>query len=316
MSGHADAEFSRIWQQAQHGWFYGKDKVKIHHSYWLNSKATASLLLVPGRIEAGHKYAEFIADALASGYQVFVLDHRGQGASERLQADPQLGYVRHFSDYADDLQKFIKTIITPINTLPMLAVAHSMGGAILTNYLQSERQSQIRAAVFSSPMWGIDTSPIPDSLALPLAKSISGLNSLLSKKPWYLPGQGPYQNRPFSNNDLTLSAERYQWFRQLYQHNPLYQLGGVSWHWLCEALKICQQFQQQQAPDMPCFLLQGAADAVVSNHQQLALWQQWQQQAGFMPAVTIANARHELLNETDEVRRQWFMAVNQFLKQV
>ena len=316
VSGHADAEFSRIWQQGQHGWFYGADKVKIHHSYWLNAKATASLLLVPGRIEAGHKYAEFIAEALASGYQVFVLDHRGQGASERLQTDPQLGYVRHFSDYVDDLQEFINTIITPLNRLPLLSVAHSMGGAILTGYLQRERQSPIRAAVFSSPMWGIHTHPIPDKLALPLAKIACWLNALLSKKPWYLPGQGPYQNRPFLDNDLTQSAERYQWFRQLYQHYPLYQLGGVSWHWLCEALKTCGLFPQQQVPEIPCFLLQGAADEVVSNTRQLALWQQWQQQAGFMPAVTIANARHELLNETDDIRRQWFMAVNQFLQQV
>jgi alpha-beta hydrolase superfamily lysophospholipase len=102
----------------------------------------------------------------------------------------------------------------------------------------------------------------------------------------------------------------------LYQHYPLYQLGGVSWHWLCEALKTCGLFPQQQVPEIPCFLLQGAADEVVSNTRQLALWQQWQQQAGFMPAVTIANARHELLNETDDIRRQWFMAVNQFLQQV
>lgn len=315
-SGRADAELSSLWQQATQGWFCGTDDVKIHYNYWLNANATASLLLVPGRIEAGHKYAEFIFDALASGYQVFVLDHRGQGASERLQADPQLGYVRHFSDYVDDLQKFIKTIVTPLNTLPLLAVAHSMGGAILTGYLQRERQTQIRAAIFSSPMWGIHTNPIPDNLALPLAKSINLLNRLFSAKPWYLPGQGPYQNRSFHNNDLTHSAERYQWFRQLYQQYPLYQLGGVSWHWLYEALFACQQFRQQRAPDMPCFLLQGAADVVVSNTQQLQLWQQWQQQAGFLPAITIPDARHELLNETDEIRQQWFAAVNQFLLQV
>lgn len=315
-SGRADAEFSRLWHQATNGWFCGTGNVQIHYNYWLNPKATASLLLVPGRIEAGHKYAEFIFDAVASGYQVFVLDHRGQGASQRLQADPQLGYVRHFSDYIDDLQQFNETILTPLNTLPLLAVAHSMGGAILAGYLQRERLTPIRAAVFSSPMWGICTNPIPDKLALPLAKSISWLNPLLSAKPWYLPGQGPYQNKPFLNNDLTHSAERYHWFRQLYQHNPLYQLGGVTWHWLREALHACQQLKQQQAPEMPCFLLQGAADLVVSNTQQLALWRQWQQQAGFLPAVTIPNARHELLNETDDIRHQWFAAVNQFLQQV
>lgn len=314
-SCHADAEFSKLWQQAHHGWFSGQGNAKIHYSYWLTPEATAALLLVPGRIETGHKYAEFIVDALASGYQVFVLDHRGQGLSDRLQPDSQLGYVHRFTDYIEDLQQFIDTVVRANSSLPLLGVAHSMGGAILTGYLQRERQHQLKAAVFSSPMWGIHTGQLPASAALPLAKITDFFNQLLKANPWYLPGQGPYQQRPFLNNDLTYCQERYQWFRQLYQQYPAYQLGGVSWHWLAEALHACQLLNQQKAPDIPCFFLQAADDIVVDNQQQLALWHRWQQQQpGLLAAKTIPNARHELLNETDDIRSQWFAAVNQFLQ--
>ncbi len=315
-SGQADTAFKLLWQQGQHQQFVGTAGCRLHYSCWQPELARAALLLVPGRIEAGHKYAEFIADALSCGYQVFVLDHRGQGASQRLLSDGQLGYVDNFDDYASDLKLFVDTIIQPACSLPLLAVAHSMGGAILARYLQQQSVTAVKAAVFSSPMWGINTSPLPAAIAPLVVKMMCAVNGTLSNKLWYLPGQGPYQNRPFLNNDLSHCAERYQWFRELYQQYPLYQLGGVSWHWLAEALQACTQLKQRRAPQIPCFLLRGAEDTVIDNRQQLLLWQQWQQQQPLLPAVTIAGARHELLTETDEIRALWFTAVNQFLLQV
>lgn len=315
-AGSATLALQQLWQQGKHHYFTGTGGCRLHYSSWQPAQATAALVLVPGRIEAGHKYAEFIADALNSGYQVFVLDHRGQGASERLLADPQRGYVEHFSDYVADLQLFIEDVIPSCCSLPLLAVAHSMGGAILAAYLQQQRSNPVQAAIFSSPMWGIHTSPIPAGIAAAMASVMVSLNRRCSKLPWYVPGQGPYQPKAFALNDLTHSAERYQWFRDLYQQYPEYQLGGVSWHWLAEALAACHKLCNEPAPDMPCMLLQGAEDTVVDNQQQLLLWQHWRRQQPLPEAVTIQGARHELLTETDEIRSQWFRAVNQFLSGV
>ncbi|HCU64859.1 MAG TPA: hypothetical protein DF774_03780 [Rheinheimera sp.] len=317
-SGNATVVLQQLWQQGQHHYFTGTGGCRLHYSSWQPAQATAALVLIPGRIEAGHKYAEFIADALHSGYQVFVLDHRGQGASERLLADPQRGYVKDFSDYVADLQLFIEKIIPGCCSLPLLAVAHSMGGAILAAYLQQQRSNPVQAAIFSSPMWGIHTSPIPAGIAPAVANFMRWLNRLCSKQPWYVPGQGPYQHKAFKGNDLSHCAERYQWFRDLYQQYPEYQLGGVSWHWLAEALAACQKLQSGPVPAMPCLLLQGAEDTVVDNRQQLLLWQHWRLQQPLPPlpdAVTIQSARHELLTETDGVRSQWFRAVNRFLSE-
>lgn len=312
-SGHAALALQQLWQLGQHQYFDGTGGCRLRYSHWQAPQASAALILVPGRIEAGHKYAEFISDALHSGYQVFVLDHRGQGASERLLADPQRGYVEKFSDYVDDLQLFIEGIVQPQCKLPLLAVAHSMGGAILTGYLQKRHSGPLKAAIFSSPMWGINTSPLPRAIAPGVARVMAQLNRLCSTTAWYLPGQGPYQTKDFVGNDLTQCAERYHWFRSLYQQYPLYQLGGVSWQWLAEALTACRLLQHSSAPAIPCFLLQGTDDCVVDNAQQLLLWQRWQQQRPLFNAMTISGARHELLAETDVVRNQWFSAVNQFL---
>ncbi|RVU40299.1 alpha/beta fold hydrolase [Rheinheimera riviphila] len=346
-STRATLALAKRWQQATHGTFDSVSKLnnhsaapnqlQLHFSYWQPAGATAALVLIPGRIEAGHKYLELINEALHAGYQVYVLDHQGQGASGRLDDQSQIGDVRDFDDYVADLANFIQQIIKPKTKLPLLALAHSMGGGILCRYLQQERQQELQlemqqkkqqqipqqphhglaAAIFCSPMWGIPTHPLPHVLALPLSRVVSQLNQLCSQQSWYIPGQGPYQNRPFLDNDLSQCVERYQWFRSLYQQFPAYQLGGISWRWLAQALAACQQMQKDPAPQLPCLLLQAGADQVVDNAAQTKLWQRFSQSSGWSALSAqhlLADARHEILFETDKIRGLALSKINQFLQ--
>ena len=326
-SGRATLALAEVWQQASHGTFSSvsirdrhqaeSTRLRLHYSYWQPESATAALVLIPGRIEAGHKYLELINDALSAGFAVYVFDHQGQGASERLDGQSQIGDVRQFSDYVADLENFIHHIIKPRTSLPLLALAHSMGGGILCRYLQQQPQHGLAAAIFCSPMWGIPTRPLPQAMALPLSRIIDRLNQLCSQHRWYVPGQSPYQNRPFVGNDLTQCLERYQWFRSLYQQYPAYQLGGISWRWLAQALSACVQMQQGRTPQLPCLLLQGGADQVVDNAAQTSLWQHFSKSPGWHPASAqhqLPEARHELLFETDAIRAQTLSLINQFLQ--
>lgn len=339
-SGRATLALNEIWQQAHQGCFASvgqrrspqagentsKDlgqtespRLQLHYHFWQPATATATLVLIPGRIEAGHKYLEFIHDALVAGFQVFVLDHQGQGASERLDPQSQIGDVQAFNHYVSDLDYFIQHIVKPRSQLPLLALAHSMGGGILCRYLQQHPEHGLAAAIFCSPMWGISTQPVPAALALPLSQGINQLNQFCNTPRWYVPGQGPYQNRPFENNDLTQCPERYHWFRALYQQYPEYQLGGISWRWLAEALLACQQMQQGPAPALPCLLLQAGADQVVDNQAQTRVWQRFvasSDRASPSAMHILPDARHELLFETDAIRTECLERINQFLTQL
>lgn len=305
-------KLDQYWQQFSRIELTGRDGVR----FCLYSKTTlpawrkpaAALLLVPGRIEAAHKYAELAQDALCSGYQVFVLDHRGQGLAQRPTPDPQLGDVSDFQLYVDDLTLAISHIRSQTD-LPMLALAHSMGGAILYRYLQTTALPLVDAAVFSAPMFGIPAGPVPAAAAL-LARLMHQLNRCCSKHGWFVPGQTRYQSKPFAGNDLTNSAERYQWFRQLYQQYPAYQLGGVSWAWLDAALRACAQIREGRRPSLPMLILQAGADTVVANSAQNRL----AQQQG-IALQQIPGARHELLAGTDTEREQVFSLMNQWLVQ-
>jgi lysophospholipase len=337
-SGRATIALDEVWQQAQHGFFASVSQrspcstgqkqsqnvasavsLQLRFSFWPSTTAKAALVLIPGRIEAGHKYLEFINEALSAGFQVYVLDHQGQGASERLDEHSQIGDVRQFHDYVVDLEYFIHQVIRSKTQLPLLAIAHSMGGGILCRYLQQHQAHGLAGAVFCSPMWGIATQPVPTRIALPLSRFCTQLNQLFGKSSWFVPGQGPYQQRPFIGNDLSQCPERYQWFRTLYQQYPEYQLGGISWRWLKEALIACQQMQQGPTPRLPCLLLQAGADRVVDNQAQSRLWQAFSHRPDWSVASAqhlVADARHELLFETDDIRRQCLAHINQFLRQL
>jgi lysophospholipase len=309
------------------------DGVQIRARYWLPTTAKASLVLIPGRIEAAHKYQELIYDLCQSGYQVFAIEHRGQGDGIRLTTDPMLGYVADFDDYVHDLALVMQQLVTLHAKGPLLLLAHSMGGAVLSRYLQSAAMAQHRkqhrtlytdvAAIFCAPMWGIVTSPLPARIAAIIAGVMRKVNQWQGG-PRYVPGQGPYQANDFDSNHLTHSAVRYRLFRELYQQHPKYQLGGVSWHWLATALGVCRQLRHSAAPDLPMLFLQAEHDTVVDNQAQRRLWQRWMADSSAQhstqrvkhAAWQIQGARHEILFETDPIRGQAFAYINQFLSQL
>ena len=91
---------------------------------------------IPVRIESYVKYAELAYDLFHLGFDVLIIDHRGQGRSGRLLGDPHLGHVNRFNDYVDDLAAFWQQEVQPGPWRKRYILAHSMGGAISTLFLQ------------------------------------------------------------------------------------------------------------------------------------------------------------------------------------
>ncbi|WP_337879284.1 alpha/beta fold hydrolase [Rheinheimera sp.] len=301
-------ELLQFWQQGNHQQFAAQDGVMLACSQFIQPAARADLLICPGRIEAAEKYMESCFDLYQAGFNLHLLDHRGQGRSMRLCADSQLGYVSHFTDYVQDLRLFIDSKVRPVAQGPLLALGHSMGSAILCRYLQSTAAHGISAVVFCSPMFGLVTKPLPEPLALTLARLIRWWQ----QTPDYFPGQQQYRIIPFNENHLCQSQGRYQWFRELYEQDPPLKLGGVSSHWLVQALLACRQIQQAPPLDIPALLLQAGADDVVDNRAQLRF-------ASAQPTLRlhrIDHARHELFLETDAIRLQLYQQLQLFWQQL
>ncbi|WP_281560903.1 alpha/beta fold hydrolase [Thalassomonas sp. RHCl1] len=325
-----EAELSRVyrdkiepfWQQGRFGDFNGVDNARINFAAFEHNSEQNSikkLILVPGRSEGYLKYQELSYELFHAGYSVYIIDHRGQGISQRLLSHPHKGYVKLFDDYSQDLQQFIDTVVKADSQSKNYILAHSMGAAIATRYLQ-QYQNNISAAVFASPMIAINSGGIPDWLAACLIKTGNRLNQWLGKSPWYFIGQGGFTQKDFNNNPLMHSQVRYQKFTELYQTTTELQLGGVTFHWLNQAINTHKAiFRDLNRLKTPITVLQAGAEIIVDNRAQdefcYRLNQIFPASCPGGKAITIDKARHELLFEKDEYRQQaltraiqWFEA--------
>ncbi|MEW6993524.1 alpha/beta fold hydrolase [Colwelliaceae bacterium MEBiC 14330] len=307
LKGKLPKQVSQLWQRGVFSSFSGISGAKIHYAAILQDNSAAPcLVIVPGRSESYLKYQELSFDLYSQGYHIFIIDHRGQGLSERLLNNGHKGYVASFQDYVDDLAQFIENIVQPHCTAKPYILAHSMGGAIATRYLQ-QHSTTIKAAVISSPMLGFNAGIIPHFFVKGLIDGQIKLNRLFNQEPWYFLGQSNYSAIDFSRNKLSHSKNRYQIFSELYQKNQTIQLGGVTGHWLAESLLAQQKiFQNLAKLETPILLLQAGSDSIVCQQAQDDFCQQLHNLKPMScpngQPFTISNAYHELFFEIDAYR--------------
>ena len=311
-------EIGHFWQQGDFATFSGVNNARINYAAFLNHQENNAKCIVisSGRSEGYLKYKELSFDLYNQGYSVFLLDHRGQGISERLLENPYKGYVEDFQFYVDDLAFFIDNIVAKQCSAKPYLLAHSMGGAIAARYLQ-DFPTKIKAAVLSSPMLGFNSGGIPELIAEPLIKTTAQLNEWFDDTPWYFLGQKDFSQESFENNWLMHSQVRYQEFSQLYQNTPEIQLGGITIHWLTSSLTALEKlFANIEKITAPTLLLQAGAEKIVNNQAQddfcAELHKLQPQSCPEGKAVTIANAYHELFFESDEYRTPALNAVTEW----
>lgn len=323
-------EIATFWKQGTFEHFIGANEKRINYATFRQdvNKDTSDitrkcLVISPGRRESYLKYKELSFDFFKLGFDIFIIDHRGQGLSERLLPNSYKGYVDNFQYYVVDLAQFISNIVQPHcdkidNSSKPYLLAHSMGGAIAARYLQ-DYPNTIEAAVLSSPMFGFNSGGIPKFLAKPLIEVIDQINQWADNSPWYFLGQNDTSQDDFQENLLTHSFIRFQQFSKLYSNTPAIQLGGVTLKWLTESTKALQIiFDGLDKITTPTLVLQSGADKIVSNTSQndfcKELHKVQPQSCPNGKPVIIENAYHELFFESDIYRRQALLTVTQWFE--
>lgn len=299
-------EIKHFWQQGEFASFKGVEDVDIHYAQFISPTNNKCIVIVSGRSEGYLKYKELSYDLANQGYNLFLIDHRGQGLSGKMLNNSQKGYVASFDHYSDDLHQFVETVVKPACQQEIFILAHSMGGAISARYMQ-RFQTPITAAVLSSPMIAINGGGLPLSLAKLIINTGNHLSKLFTKEPWYFLGQNNYQATSFEENRLMQSATRYQIFVDLYQQEKALQLGGVTFQWLQEALKANKDlFNDIEKLTTPVQVIQAGNDTIVDNQAQnefcQALHNKHSQSCPSGKPIVIENALHEIFFESDQYR--------------
>ncbi|WP_070962914.1 alpha/beta fold hydrolase [Vibrio sonorensis] len=306
-----NTKISLFWQEREQGYIKSKDKKQL---FWVKMTAkhhTRAIFVVNGRIESCWKYQELFYDLFQQGYDIYSFDHRGQGLSERLIEDKEMGYVDEFDDYVNDMAQMVEHFQLERYQDSYL-LAHSMGGTIATRYLQTRSSTPFSAISLSAPMFGVSMPWYFRPVALPLSQIMSALYS----QPTYAPGYQAYYPKPFEINPLSQSKARYSWFRDLYEQMPELKIGGPSTHWVWQGLMAAKQcIQLSRQIKIPLLLLQASNEAIVSNEAQSRFIKKLAKTNPNCAMKVISGSKHEVLFEKDVYRNSAIQSTLDFFCQ-
>lgn len=323
------------------GWL--RRKVVIHQrSYTHPQESRGGVVLVPGFTEGLTIYQEVVHDLVRNGYSVYIHDHRGQGFSTRLLQGPgeaDKGHVDQFDHLVTDFERHLALVqarraAEGRSAAPLFALAHSMGGAVLSLHLARRGPATPLAAVaLVTPMHEptiADTglSPGLDRAARRWCDDFS------VRLPFQLPWLSTLrvQGRPFDaaraafeasteplRNDQTHSVPRLQrrWADRAGRcgltteeaphcgHTDA-KVEGPTLRWVAQA---CAGAREARGPAarhtaVPVLLLSGGQDTVVDGAAQRAYCAQVNLgAAGRCTGLLLPESRHGLLVEVDRLRQ-------------
>jgi lysophospholipase len=276
------------------------------------------IVLVNGRTESYSHYAELVWDMTLRGYTVYMMDHRGQGHSDRLlgydhvgDSQYQKGHVDRFQDYVDDLHQFITTVVKPDRTGKtgkLFGLGHSMGGTVVTLYAMFHPDVLSRVAL-TSPMFKLD---VDDGFWFDLAV-------------WWHPtdyakGKGPRDadDARFQGNPLTSSHARFDAKQAVWERHPGVLVGGPTYKWVDCALNAAKRTREgANRIQVPVLLLRAENDRVVEPEGQKQVCDKinTSPKGGTCRLEVLKDSRHEPLIEVDAIRGKALRTIVQFFQQ-
>jgi lysophospholipase len=267
-----------------------------------------TVVLLQGRAEFIEKYFETARDLRARGFAVATFDWRGQGLSDRALSDRQKGYVRDFAQYAIDLDAIMEQVVLPDCPPPIFALGHSMGAAVTIRSCHSGSR-WFERVVLSAPMIALPRSGV-SRVAGPFARFMR----LIGRGGAYVPAANPNisGSEGFIGNVLTSDPVRFARNAAVLEEEPSLGLGSPTVGWADAALRQMREFA---APGyaghirQPMLLVAAGRDEVVSTPatEDFGL----NLLAG--RHLILAGSRHEILQEQDHYRAQFWAAFDAFV---
>ena len=288
-------------------WFEGQGGARLRAALFRpEGRPRGSVILSTGRTEAIEKYFEVVCDLQARGFVVLVNEWRGQGLSHRDLPDRRKGHARGVEPFLADYHALLVAFEARLPK-PWIAVGHSMGGCLTLTALARGQARRFAGAVLCAPMLG---------LRLPrFARLLVGVRMLAGGAGSWAQPPGDPAAEPFEGNVLTHDPVRYRRSKDLIRANPDLALSSPTWGWLDFALKATDWLARREnlaGAALPVVIVSAASDRLVDNAAQSAV-------TDLLPdgrLVTVQDAEHEILMETDPLRTQFWKAFDDLADQV
>lgn len=220
------------------GFFTSYDGNPIHYEGYPVPGAKGTVVIVHGFTESAEKFREMSYCFLQMGYSVFAIDNRGHGRSWRKHPEAyEVVTVDRFTEYVYDLHFFVSTVVRPaVGDSPLYLYAHSMGGAIAVQYLQSFR-GVFRKAVLSAPMIQANSGPLSPAQTL----AMTSLFCKLGKgDDMVFIHHGFDPDRTWENSHDTSKA-RFDYYQAKRLANDNLKTASASYSWVRQAMLVAEK---------------------------------------------------------------------------
>ena len=283
------------------------DGIRIRTSFWAANDPVGTVFVFPGRADYIEKYGGLANFCLSNNLNVIAIDWRGQGLSERLLDDKNIGHIEDFKNYQNDVEVIINEAKDAGLVKPWIIFAHSMGGLIGLRTLHDN--PVFEKVVFTSPMWGIQMPPILKSGA----SIIMSLISLIGKMETYAPTTSPETrilNEEYEFNKLTSDIRNFKLLRQQLIQHPDLQIGGPSSAWVSAALDEIEFQIGKEPPITPALCFLGEKEEIIDNLAVREFCKNWDS----CDLISIPDAKHDLLMEKKMILHSLFEKLEKFIK--
>ncbi|MCF7842981.1 MAG: lysophospholipase [Lentisphaeria bacterium] len=127
--------------------FDARDGARLFRQSWYPAeKPRAVVILVHGIAEHSGRYAHVAEFLCEHRIAVETFDLRGHGQSEGERI-----YIDRFSQFLNDLEHFILEVRRRYPSGPLFLLGHSMGGAIVTDFVLERYVVELSGVILSSP---------------------------------------------------------------------------------------------------------------------------------------------------------------------
>jgi lysophospholipase len=298
-----------------HFYFPLKDGGRLRYAQFSSSPdPKGTILVVPGAREfIEKKHIECGESLVKRGFRVVIYEPRGQGLSSRFVDGKlrQRNHIEDFQTHLEDLREFFASVVAPGLAEPFICHGHSFGAHILMRWLAEDKPKNASGAFFTAPMVALSG----------MAAHMAGFGlswasvRLFGHETTYAPMQHDFggEDLIFANNPLTQDEERFQIMANYFAAHPELTTGGVTWGWMLAALasmNTTQTWPYLANIEVPILALTGDQDAVTPPMEITPY-------LNMVPTIRsriITGARHDLLNEKEELRAEAWRHIDEFLE--
>jgi lysophospholipase len=270
--------------------------------------ARGVVVILPSFQSPAEEFFETARDFQARGFDVWMLDWRGQGGSDRWLADRQKTYSKGLERDERDLVQFVTAVI-PRSPGPLFFVGQSFGGHVGLRVLH-DHPGLATAAAFSSPSIGFQTGGTPSWLVRTLAGAAVtlgfGADYALDQHDWsFDPNAGGPKDAVSDDRERALATEA--WLLE----NPGLQQGGATWSYV-DAFYRSSDLETEpgwmKAIRTPVLIGEVPDDKIANAPMMTAACHAMRH----CTLMTFSGTKHAILGDRDAVRAPYVAAVTTF----